>query len=379
MRHIPCRAILLAAALLAFAVPNASATDPLALCQKTVIKQLAKYKQTVLKQHEKCLDKENKLAIPGPCPDANTTLKINAIKLKVTDKIALKCTMQNLADLGYRSDCQYGAATPGIDGQCAALPVTSVQEFAACMECWKQADSLRFIGILYASHAVEECNTLDSSSSTCSDLGCTTPLPDQRNLGDNSENDCQKGIGKAAVKYLLKREQIFEKCMLKGCDRATCLAGTCAADLTVPVKLQSAETKKHNVIVNLCGNNRVPSPTSNFCCRCGPMAGTCTIVPLTREDCLASDPSCQVMEGKTCDTGTGKCDPAPHEITWWGSCPSESGACPGTALTDLDGVIDCVDSTADSIVDELLCKQFPNGGACPTPVATPTPTPTSTP
>jgi len=51
----------------------------------------------------------------------------------------------------------------------------------------------------------------------------------------------------------------------------------------------------------------------------------------------------------------------------------------GTALTDLDGVIDCVDSTADSIVDELLCKQFPNGGACPTPVATPTPTPISTP
>jgi hypothetical protein len=43
-------------------------------------------------------------------------------------------------------------------------------------------------------------------------------------------------------------------------------------------------------------------------------------------------------------------------------------------------VKDCIDSTADSIVDELLCMQFPNGNACPTPTSTaPTPTVTPTP
>jgi len=242
------------------------------------------------------------------------------------------------------------------------------------MQCWKQADFRRYIAILYASHAVEACGTLGSDSTTCAALGCTTPLPEQRDLGDNSENDCQKGIGKAGVKYLLKREKIFEKCMLKGCARARCASGGCAADPTVAVQLDKAESKKVAVIVNKCGNNRVPSPSATFCCRCGPMGGTCTVVPLTREDCLA-DLSCQVMEGKTCNTLDGRCDPAPKQITWWGSCPSEGGSCPGTTLTDLDALIGCVDSTADQIIDELLCLQFPNGGACATPVPTPTPTP----
>ncbi len=46
-------------------------------------------------------------------------------------------------------------------------------------------------------------------------------------------------------------------------------------------------------------------------------------------------------------------------------------------MTDIGAVIDCVDSTADELIDGLLCLQFPNGAACPTPV--PTPTRTSTP
>jgi hypothetical protein len=376
MRYVSSLVAIACVVTVAFAAPAHAVTNPLALCHKTVVKQLEKYKKTVFKKHQKCLEKENKLTIPGPCPDALTNLKIGEIQQKVIDKIAVKCTMQNLADLGFRSDCQYGTPTAGVDGQCAALPVTTVQEFVQCMQCWKEADFLRYVGILFASHAAEECGTLGPDSTTCSDLGCTTPLPEQRNLGDNAENDCQKAIGNSGIKYLLKRENIFEKCMLKGCDRATCLAGTCVANPTAPLKLQKAEVQKETVIKNKCGNNRVPNATSTFCCRCGPMGGICTEVPLTREDCLA-DSSCQVQEGKNCNTGNGKCEPAPKQITWWESCPSEGGTCPGTALTDLDGVIACIDSTADQIVDELLCLQFPNGGACPTPV--PTPVPTATP
>ena len=69
---------------------------------------------------------------------------------------------------------------------------------------------------------------------------------------------------------------------------------------------------------------------------------------------------CSVQEGKVCNLGT--CDPGPKEITWWASCPNED--CPGTALTDLGDLISCVDASADEIVDELLCLQFPGVYAC---------------
>jgi hypothetical protein len=361
--------------LLAAVVPSQAATDPLALCHKTVIKSLEKFKKAVLKRHEKCLDQDNKLVIDGPCPDVVASTKIAVINSKVKIKIASKCTLAQLngvGGLGYRTDCAYGPATPGADGACAALPVGTVDEFTECMKCWKEADFRRYIAILYASHAVEECGPLDDTSTTCSDLGCTTPLPEQRDLGDNSEGDCQKGIGKAGVKYMLKREKVLEKCMLKGCDHGTCLAGGCLLDPTVPVKLAKAESQKQVIVQNKCGGNRVPSLGSTFCCRT--TANNC-IVPADRTDCV--NMGFTVQEQKMCDVDF-TCSPA-KTITWWGSCPSDSGPCPGPTLATMDDVVDCIDSTADQIVDELLCMQFPNGNACPTPAVTPTPTVTPTP
>jgi len=72
----------------------------------------------------------------------------------------------------------------------------------------------------------------------------------------------------------------------------------------------------------------------------------------------AATAGCNVQEGKTCDGGTLKCVPGPHTITWWSNCP-ESDTCPGTTLTTLDDLIACVDTSADSITDELLSLQFP--------------------
>ena len=110
----------------------------------------------------------------------------------------------------------------------------------------------------------------------CSDLNCTTPLPDQRNLtGTTSggEEFCQKGIARAGVKYLLDREKILEKCALKGGTSATCLAGT--FDPTVPLKLETAVTHKDTTIKKLCGN-RDPLPSPPFCCRTG-TGSSCTV------------------------------------------------------------------------------------------------------
>jgi hypothetical protein len=362
---------LTAAVFLGSAGFTAAATDPNVLCQKTVVKQLEKYKKTYLKLYQKCLDKQNRNLIES-CLDSVSDAKLALTNSKVAANIAKKCQMANLTTVGYRSDCQYGAATAGIGGTCFNLPVTNATEFAECMKCWKGAEFGRYIATIYASHSQEVCGAaLDSTSTTCSAVGCTTPLPEQRDLGDNSEGDCQRGLAKASINYLLKRERILEKCLLKGLTR-----GACLADPVVQLQLSKAETQKETLILKFC-NNRVPVASAPFCCRNG-VGQSCTTAPTSRDDCVMNFAG-TVQEGKFCNVNT--CDnlPGPGKpLTWWEQCPTND-PCPGPTLADIDGVIDCVDSTADQLVDGLLCLQFPNGAACPTPVLTPTPTPTATP
>ena len=348
-----------------------AATDPNVLCHKTVVKQLEKYKKTHLKLYRNCLDKQNAGTIPGPCLDAVSAAKLGLTNQKVTAAIAKKCTMVTLTAVGYRTDCQYGPATAGIGGTCFNLPVTSPTEFAECMKCWKGAEFARFEATLYASHATEVCGTLDDTSPTCAAVGCTTPLPNQRDLGTSGENDCQKMIAKAGMNYLLKRERFLEQCLLKGGTR-----GTCLADPKLQLKLATAETQKQTLIQKKCGN-RDPVANPPFCCKQG--TGNSCVLAADRATCTTGGGT--VQEGKMCDPGTLKCVNAPggNTVTWWDSCPI-AAPCPGPTPGTLSGLIGCVDDTADQLVDKLLCLQFPNGGACPTPSpAVPTPTPTSTP
>jgi hypothetical protein len=326
-------------------------------CQATIVKELAKLKKQVLKRTEKCIDNQNVGKISGPCPDADAQLKIQTARDKAVAKIALLCPDPDRTTLGFPTNCAFEAVSSGIEGQCAALPVTSANELATCLACWKQAELYEFVAALYASHAVEVCGgSLDETSPVCSDLDCTTPLPDQRNLGDTSENDCQKGIAKYGIKHLLKVEKILEKCALAGGTRASCLA-----DLLVQANITKAETKLRDGIHNKCGN-RDPVPSVPFCCRTG--TGNACTAAATRDDCenlLGGT----VQNNKVCGVGN-TCDPLPgqQQVTWWSNCP-ESSTCPGTAVTTLDELIDCVDSTADDITQELLCLQFTSGWPCP--------------
>jgi hypothetical protein len=212
-------------------------------------------------------------------------------------------------------------------------------------------------------------NDLTETSPACSDLDCATPLPDQLNLPGTTtggEEFCQKAIGKAGVKYTLYREKQLEVCALKGGTSATC-----KADANLLIKLGNALTKMQTAITNACGNNRTPQPGEPFCCQLTPPPSATCSQPATRLDCTNAGGT--VSEGTACNNGNGHCTGggANKVITWWGVCPESD--CTGT-VTSLSDLIACVGNnggtgSADQIVDELLCLQFPgNGGAdwpCP--------------
>ena len=355
------RAIMLAAlALVLPALVGTASADPV-LCQKTIAKQYTVLKKKTLKGVAKCLDKENKGDLPGPCPDAITDGKLDVVRQKVEGKVATACSLADAAALGFSGFCNLGFPEgSAAEAACSALPVTTSAELAACITCWKQADFLEFLSLLYASHAVELCGTLGLSSTACSQGGCASLLgttPDQRDLGDTGENDCQKGIGKAGIKYLLAREKELEKCALAGGTRTSCLD-----DPAVQLKLSKAEAKKQTVIQDKCGN-RDPQPNLPFCCR---TTGNNCVAAVDRETCITGGGD--VQEGKACGV-SNTCDPVggPNQkVTWWDTCPIRS--CGNFSVTTLDDLIDCIDAKADEIVDGMLCYQFPNpasGWTCP--------------
>jgi hypothetical protein len=335
---------------------SSAQADP-AGCQTAIAKQFFRLKRVSLRAHIKCLRLENLLRLPGPCPDAEAQLKIQTIAAKVSDALQSQCEASDLAALGY-SNCAFEAASAGVEGTCAALPVTTTAELAACLECWKSANLTELMGILFASHALEVCGgSVGTSSPACSEMECTgSPFPDQRDLGNTSENDCQTGIAKAGFKYVVKREKILEKCALAGGTRASCLAS-----LDVQADLATAEQKKDVLITRKCGN-RDPAPSPPLCCRTG-QGNECTVAA-DRTDCV-DNLGGTVQEDKTCDLGS--CAPVGgggKKITWWSACPETCDP-----LATLQDLIDCVDGSADEMIDRLMCYQFRgNGGAdwpCP--------------
>ena len=369
MERLPLRSLVAASAAVlvcAAAAPGPAQADS-ATCQTAISVQLQKFKKLSLKAHVKCLRLENIGKITGCttdcCPDATAQLKIQTARDNATTAIAAACSLADAASLEFPGNCSFEAAASGVEAGCAALPVTTPEQFAQCLECWKGAEVAEFVALLFASHADEFCNGLDETSPVCSDLDCTTPLPDQRNLGNTGENDCQVGIAKGGVKYLLKREKVLEKCALAGGTQAACIV-----DPTVSVQLGRAADAKDALIKRKCGN-RVPMASPPFCCVTG-TGQDCTVVT-TRTDC--TNIMGTVTEGKTCDPMMLKCSPVPgpnKPVTWWEVCP-ESDTCT-TALATLDDLITCVDTSADTIVNEILCLQFRrNAGAdwpCPTDV-----------
>jgi hypothetical protein len=339
--------------------------DPLK-CQKTVAKVLESYKKTYLKAQLKCLNLVNLGLFPAPCPGDPMTskfaAKIEKTRAKAVTKIATYCLYPgDLTALEFHdADCSYGPADSAAETTCAGKTVSNSSEFGDCLACWKAAELAEYVSILFASQAVQNCGgALDSTSTVCSNIDCPgATLPDQRNLGDTSENDCQLSLAKGSINYILKREKVMEKCALKNITRANCL--TLFAD-----KFAAIVQQNQSKIQMGCGV-RDPAPHPPFCCKS--TGNQCTLPsPDTRDQCITDGG--QPGEDKFCDMGS--CSPVQgnKKLTWWGVCPEDDTASCTTTLTQQDDMIACVHATADAIVDRLTCLQFPrNGGAdypCP--------------
>src|SRR5438093_1721078 len=171
--------LLLAVTFTALSIAPAYADQ--ASCQKTLVSGLRKFKKTYLKTYLKCLDAVNvaKVSDVASCDLSKITLTNQKIVAKVAAACPLPGDISN-----YPADCNFEPGAQGKEAQCAALPVTNASELAECLKCWKAAELSEFLATLYASHAIDLCGTLDETSPNCSDLDCTTPLPDQRDLGD---------------------------------------------------------------------------------------------------------------------------------------------------------------------------------------------------
>src|SRR5262249_49859114 len=157
----------------ALALVTPAQGDP-TTCQETIAKQLQRFKKTYLKSRVKCLRLENLGRIGGPCPDQTAQDKIDQTTLSVTASIAAACSLGDASMLGFAGDCALEAGTTGAEGDCAdplQHPVTTPEEFAQCLECWKAAEMSEFVALLFASHAQEECGgSLDETSPRCSGL-----------------------------------------------------------------------------------------------------------------------------------------------------------------------------------------------------------------
>ncbi len=331
------------------AAPAAHA-DP-AKCQKIITKQMQKQAKKHVQLLNKCLDKENVWKIPGPCPDASTAFKLSKTATAVGAKIAASCSMSDLTTLGFAGDCELEPAAGGVEAGCFALPVTTPGEFASCLQCWQDAEVSEMVATLYASHANEVCaGDLTDTSTICSSLDVTSPLPDQRSLGPGGESDCQQAIGKGGFKYFVLREKTLASCATKGGTKDDCLL-----DPVVQLKLAKAALKMDTIIDKKCGN-RVPQANPPFCCKAG--GGNMCVGATTRDECENVHFG-QVQEGKFCDVDDTCSNPPGNVkgITWWENCPED-----GAALTDLDDLKGCVETASGTIIDELLCWTFPGGG-----------------
>jgi hypothetical protein len=293
--------------------------DP-AKCQLEISKVFPKFVQTKIKALQKCNDKIVKGDILGPCPDGETTLKIQKAESKMRAAVDKKCGGDDkLCGVGGDDDT---LASIGWDiGNCPNIESGSCTN--AISDCDDVSDCLFCVG----EAAVDQAITLFYDDLNDSEFGT-----------NSDTNKCQREIGKSATKFLVSKSKALAKCekaVLNG-D----ILGPCPDAITAIPAIQKAESKKRASICKKCGG-----------------------------------------DDKLCGGGD---DLLTVAIGFAANCPNvtvpNGGPACAAAVGNVQGIVDCVDCVAEFKADCIDPLSVPDLKAYPTEcgggvVPCPTPTP----
>jgi hypothetical protein len=216
-----------------------------AQCQRSIVKELAKFtkvKSKILRRCKVGVVKKLDPALLGDCPTTPQDDAINAAAQKMRDKIAAACggrnKICNAADTGVEADeplADIGwdiGTCPDLAGEGCTNAIADCNDIGTCLSC---------IG-----H-----ESVDKATELYFDLLVTTEF------GTGSTvNRCQVRIGKAGPLFLQARAKRIGKCwehVLAGKPDFTAPPGCPATDAATMAKLATAEHNKIDKICKDCG------------------------------------------------------------------------------------------------------------------------------
>ncbi|MEO7438411.1 MAG: hypothetical protein ABI080_23240, partial [Candidatus Binatia bacterium] len=198
-------------------------------CQRTIAAKFAKFVQGRIKVLQKCNEQVVIGKRPGPCPDFQTTSKINRLATKLFQQISQHCggpdkqcgvgTDESLAAIGWNL-----GVCPGFEGGCAG-PIADCGDVATCLTC-------------VGSAAIDQAMTLAYG-------GLTASAPN----GDL--NRCQATIGRSMSRYFTSKYLALAKCedkILKGF-----VPGPCPDAAKTAPRIARAAEKVNQRICRACG------------------------------------------------------------------------------------------------------------------------------
>ncbi|MFN8544270.1 MAG: hypothetical protein U0807_08685 [Candidatus Binatia bacterium] len=257
------------------------------------------------------------------------------------------CATLDVAALGFRHDCRFRAGDAGLGARCATLPVATPRDLAACLRCWEDTRLEEVGALLDPSHARARCGAGSGGTGLgCALLACPDPLPEAVTEAAAATDPCERVVASAPPRYLMRRSRLLGSCRD---GRSACLANPERA------RALNAQARARNVRIRDACEGELLTPSATFCCDCARSAGTCAAAE-DRDVCAAR--GCEVVEGSLCDAHAGRCRSAEEHVTWWSACPV-ADACPGPAIPTRREMIDCIETAADRVADELLCLVAP--------------------
>ena len=201
-------------------------------CKQEIAKAAPKCAQKKLKIMQKCRDKVVKGDPIGPCPDAESALKIADAESKMRTAIAKKCGGSDQLCGGGGDDWLTWigwdiGSCPNIEGGSCTNAIADCGDIGDCLACVIDAVVDQLIALSY--------DALQSGE-----------------FGTGSDvNKCQREIGKNVTKFFISKSKALAKCekdVLKGN-----ILGPCPDAVKAQPEINEAESKKITNICNKCG------------------------------------------------------------------------------------------------------------------------------